>query len=330
MILELLKEKLASYIYDSKHKIEYHIAFWLENKEFFDLEIDETQLAIGLNQYLSIETVEFFNVFLNDKTINLYLEESENPLILEILKNHLNSEHLIEINLESKKIKFLDAVQGKIFQKIYPNVVLTQKNFMDDLSLILIEKNPSITFEAVLKLTDHDAFLITIKNIHSFTSQNSEDSDFFVHNLTLIKTSLTMSFICLSLYSTEAYADNDKNDEAIKMTTKAFANTELGKESLKKIKNNTKEQVNDIINNNPDAKIPMALLGYGVKTLQDNGIKLKHKNDLLLDDTTYEVLLNNDLNFSMKGKNPLMDKSNYEINANTKKIELNVKFDIEW
>jgi hypothetical protein len=302
--------------------IEYQLLFWFENNEIITLDINEDDLTIGLCQYLDNDTYSFWINFLTIQNIDIFLQLSNsNPLILEMIKSKVQN-----IKLEPAKLNIMTnciTIENVLIAKI-----------IKFLNIPLIpDQNLSNILE--LKTQDISLYDLTISNINNSltlsTSSFFEDiEDYFLNTIQIAKNTITLTLLVTSINSFAGDTTQSNITNALSSSGKALTQVEEVKKILENGKKSGLKKLDNIKESDPYLEIPLTVIGYGAKALNDKGIKLKSKDLVFDSDLSYQVFIGKEVEMSILGKNPLVDKSDYKLSGSNTKIKMDVNFEIDW
>lgn len=312
---------------EDKTNLEFEIMYWIENKEFFGNHLNEDEIMYGLAHYLDQDTENFWKKFLTPQTINMYLNLLDNSSIINIfnkMKEEIPENLSGILNILNQQIIFSDSFWGKIIKTFnpYQSYDVGEIDLLKDLTQSEVNYPIMINYSAEL-------------NTLSFVIKNSminfpHIEEYFLSSMDIIKNTAIISLVITSLYSVNGHAQDSDVKNALLKSAQALEETAPIKSTMKTIQNKGSNDVKKFQESNPDASIPLAILGYGVKSIKEKGVSINSKSSLFEQEIGYKMVLGKELKVNIDTNNPFIDKSKVSIGGTKSKVEANVVFDINW
>lgn len=284
--------------------------------------LSKEELILGLEEYIHFKTLPLWKSLINKQNLTLFLN-SKNEETKSLAKDYL--EDLIEIkkvkgkfNLQSNTFKFNEELYKDIFQALSPSVDIQESEILKQ-QFSLLEESHDQWIDASLEKSP-EGYKLIIGEVQEKTVSPWAEK--------MIKTVSSLTLASL-LFSSVSFADD--SNKAIDYATKAVMAQPEVKEIVDKTIDSATKEAEKIVQET-GTKIPVTIIGYGVKVVRDKAVKIQGKSPLKELPMDYSLAVGlESYSVGLQGDNPLVKDSKYWLqntgSGKENKIELGIKFD---
>lgn len=284
-------------------------------------------LELGINNYLEDSTLELWLAALSLNNLNLFIKVNNRELNLKlkdwVLQNSELATLKAEVNLETLHCKLPEINLTAIFVELNIPVDCSQIPEFTA-SLQLVDESPNQYFASQLVRINGGYKLV----VGDGENQVEERISWWKENL--VK-QIQIATVCVALFGAIEVKADDTAAALNAAKGAALAIPEV-KETVEQVSKRVTKAAEKIVEET-GTKIPVTVVGYGVKAAIDQKVEVKkiNLNSLgLAMDSSMAIGFDGTVNLGLGGKTPMLDNGTYKIQGSTGNGNSSVEFKLNF